>query len=357
MTSDDRYTNHSLFSEGGIEITPLEKTLDLFLNRSIMLYGSSNSGKSTIIKDMLFMLKDHIPNILVICPTNKLNHSYNGIVPDQLILDNVDEKLMIKILKRQDFSVKIYNMVNDIDTLEQLWNKMYRKDERALARMQSVYDNICHKLSDQPREAKELEKQHKNSLIVFYKKVIFRNRKYLNKCRDLSENDTIIIKHININPNLLLIIDDAAVSATTWSKYESVKELFFNGRHHHITFMIAFQDDKMLDPSLRKNAFINIFTTEKVSVSYFERSANNFSRVEKRTMTDIAKAVFNDKKLKNKNYRKLVYIKDSFPSSYYMIADLVDDFMFGSKSLIEFCDKIKRKDCDNELLEFSDFFT
>lgn len=345
----------SIFSNNDVEIAPFEKSLDLFLNRSIMLYGTSNSGKSTIIKDMLFMLKDHIPNVIVICPTNKLNHSYDDIVPKQLILDSVDEELMKRLLKRQDISVKIYNMVNNINTLEHVWSCMFKRYDYIRDRMVSSFENVSRKISNH-NQLKQLEHTHKESLIEFYKQVIARNRKYISRCKGLTENDIVIVKHININPNILLIIDDAAVSASTWSKYESVKELFFNGRHHHITFMISFQDDRLLDSYLRKNAFINIFTTEKTCNAYFGRPANNFTTKEKNYMADIANAVFEQSRSKGANYRKLVYLKDSQPSCYYMVADLVDDFVFGASSLVEYCNKIGRSGDDSDLMEFSDFF-
>ena len=121
-----------------------------------------------------------------------------------------------------------------------------------------------------------------------------------------------------------------------------------NGRHHKITFMISFQDDKLLDSGLRKNAFINIFTTEIVCNAFFQRSANNFTKQEKNKMTKLALSIFNDPKYKEKNYKKLVYIKDKNPNVYYILADYIDDFKFGSDYLHSLCDRVKRKSDSNE---------
>lgn len=117
----------SLFSNKGNEIPMFDKNVDYFLNRSIMLYGASNSGKSTIIRDILYSLKKHIPNVCVICPTNKLNGSYDGFIPKPLIHSEVSEHLLNDILKRQLLNVKIYNLANDKNKLKDLYNHMIEK--------------------------------------------------------------------------------------------------------------------------------------------------------------------------------------------------------------------------------------
>lgn len=309
------------------------------------------------------MLKNYIPNICIICPTNSLNKSYDDIVPKQLIHSEVSENLIKDILKRQDINVKMYNMANNLDRIQSIYKKLYKRNEIKLNKIINTYNDIKNKIenngnihiSEKKINLNELENMHKKTLLKFFQTEISNNLKYINKC-NIDETDRLIMKHININPNFLLIIDDAAVSASIWCKYREIKELFFNGRHHRITFMIAFQDDKLLDSSLRKNAFINIFTTEKVCNSFFERAANGFTRAEKKKMTAIADIVFNDKKLGTKNYKKLIYLKDSIPTSYYMIADCIDNFMFGSEYLIEYCNKVKKGEDAIGMLEFESYF-
>jgi hypothetical protein len=350
---DDR----SLYAPSGTEIPVFSKDIDYFLNRSVMLYGASNSGKSTIIRDILHKLKDYIPNVCVICPTNNLNGSYNGLIPKPLIHTEVKENLLDDILKRQEVNVKIFNLINNLDKLEFLYKNLYKKDNLKLQKILSSYDSVKSKLTEIGSGKKfELEIVHKKELKKFYKHEIHKNIKYLDKM-DLSKNDKILIKHIYINPNFLLIIDDAAVNATTWCKFNSVKELFFNGRHHRVTFMIAFQDDKLLESSLRKNAFINIFTTDKVCNAFFERPANNFTRAEKNKMIDLVNAVFKEKKSDGKkNYKKLVYLRECTPTTYYMEAGLVEDFKFGSEYLINYCNKIQKDEREIDMDDFQDFF-
>jgi energy-coupling factor transporter ATP-binding protein EcfA2 len=351
----------SIFTNDGEEIPLFDKKYSYFLNKSIILYGSSGSGKSMIMRDILYILKDHIPNMVVIAPTNHLNKSFDDIIPSQLIFPDVTEELIQNIFKRQKTVVKLYNMVNDITKLEQIYNKLAQLSDNFIKnKIINSYNQIKYKY-DQNEELhivekkiklKELEDVHKKSLIEFYKKIInrYRNQIMNNQSLQIKFDDIEfkIIKCININPNFLLILDDCAYNANVWSKYIEIKEIFMNGRHHKITFMISFQDDKLLDSGLRKNAFINIFTTEIVCNAFFQRSANNFTKQEKNRITKLANCIFNDPKLKDKNYKKLVYIKDKNPNVYYILADYIENFKFGSGYLHNLCNKVKRKDDSNE---------
>lgn len=346
----------TIYTEDNNEIPLFQKKASDFLNKSIILYGSSGSGKSMIIRDILYILKDHIPNVLVIAPTNHLNKSFDDIIPTQLIFPEVTEELIQNVFKRQKAIVKLYNMVNDIKKLENIYNKISQQNEQTIKyRLISSYNSIKLKYTsnnelnivEKKIKLKELEDLHKKSLMEFYKKIInkyrnliINNKSYQNKFDDTEYN---IIKCININPNFILIFDDCGYNANIWSKYTEIKEMFMNGRHHKITFMMSFQDDKLLDSGLRKNAFINIFTTEIVCNSFFQRSANNFTKQEKNKMQKLAQYVFNDSKLKDKNYKKLVYIKDKNPNVLYILADYVEYFKFGSEFLHDLCNKVKKK--------------
>ena len=259
----------SLYTDDKEEVPLFDKNYKYFLNKSIVLYGASASGKSMIMRDILYLLKDYIPNMCVISPTNNLNKSYDDIIPSQLIYPEVTEDLIKKIFNRQKIAVKIFNLTNDIGKLQSLYTKMPYKNNDKLKVLLDCYNTVKNKLSsndvmhvsEKKIQMQKLDDQHIKTLTSFYKKIIHDN-KYSIEYNKFDDLELKIINYININPNFLIIIDDAAVSANIWSKYQEVKELFFNGRHHKITFMISFQDDKLLESSLRKNAFINIFTTE-----------------------------------------------------------------------------------------------
>jgi energy-coupling factor transporter ATP-binding protein EcfA2 len=325
------------------EIPIFDRSVDYFLNRSVILYGASNSGKSTIMKDILSILRPHIPNVCVICPTNELNGSYNEIIPKPLIHPEVTEQLLDDILKSQSLNVKLHNIANDMSKLEQIYNQLSICDPE-IKKLKDAYEFVSKKTSNLAK----LQSAHSLAMINTYKKAISRS----NRHNILSESDKVVVKHININPNFLIIIDDAAVSANKWCKFNSTKELFFNGRHHKITFMIAFQDDKPLDSMLRKNAFINIFTTEQVCNTYFNRPANNFTKREK-TLAEIASSkTFNDNSDK---YKKLVYLREADNKFRFYTAQVNEDFVFGSAALIKYCELVIRNNSEFNVCEFEKF--
>lgn len=56
-----------------------------------------------------------------------------------------------------------------------------------------------------------------------------------------------------VNPRLLLVMDDCLSSKKEWVNEKSIKELFFNGRHYQITYILTIQDPMGLPPELRRN--------------------------------------------------------------------------------------------------------
>jgi Cdc6-like AAA superfamily ATPase len=106
----------------GGQIPPIEG-IDYFLNRSIIVYGPTNSGKSVIITHILKQLREKIPNVIVICPTNNMNHVYTGLVPDQLIHSEVTPELIKNIVKKQEAGGEIYNTVY-LNFVQQVMNDL-----------------------------------------------------------------------------------------------------------------------------------------------------------------------------------------------------------------------------------------
>jgi hypothetical protein len=52
---------------------------------------------------------------------------------------------------------------------------------------------------------------------------------------------------------LMLIMDDCMSSKGTWLKDPNILELFFNGRHHHLSFILTMQFSLGIPPELRSN--------------------------------------------------------------------------------------------------------
>lgn len=346
----DSYLNVS----ADIKVKYLEKSAKYYLNRSTILFGASNSGKSTILVEILYLLKNHVPNIFVFAPTAEANNAFDGFIPSPLIYKTVEITILKEIYKRQQASTKIYNTVNDIPALRTLFERV--ADNKSIDVAKLTYANanaiIQRKKNDininfvEKRsvisEVKEVRDEY---LVKLYKHTIRTNRKRL-KNMGISDKEKYIIKYLDFNPNCVVVLDDCGAILKKFQKEEVVKKIIFQGRHNYINIILTLQDDLNLDSSIKKNSFVNIFTTSRCAAAYFERGSNSFSKKEKECAAKIINYIFTPSA--KKDYKKLVYLRDEMNPFRYTIADLYDNFRFGSPSLWKMCDRIavEKNACD-----------
>jgi hypothetical protein len=69
-------------------------------NPSMCMIAKRRSGKSWLIRDLLFRLKD-IPAGIIICPTERMNRFYGEFFPETFIYHKFDENTVEKLLARQ----------------------------------------------------------------------------------------------------------------------------------------------------------------------------------------------------------------------------------------------------------------
>ena len=60
------------------------------IGKNTILYGESGTGKSTIIIDILYHLKDIIPSCIIISPTESANGTFTDIIPNLMIDSRAD---------------------------------------------------------------------------------------------------------------------------------------------------------------------------------------------------------------------------------------------------------------------------
>lgn len=329
----------------------------IFLHKSIILYGSSGSGKTVLIKHILHLLKNDIPQIIVINPTNKLNNSYTNIVPRPLIYDEINEDLFKIIYDKQAMSRQVYDRAQKIEPLYELFKKCASPTEKEhYIKMSNIYrdtrENIENKVKhiiDKKSQQKQLKTAHQDSIRIFLKQTIHKNKRILESSshrNSITPEELQLIKYLYYNPNLLLLFDDCAASFKNWGRNPSVNELFFNGRHFYVTTLMSFQSDTILPPDLRSNTFISIFTTKQCALSFFENKKNGISKTDIKLFNKYIDTIFNKNEDGN-NFQKLCYFKnDSDNMIQYIIADVFDTFRFGSPSLWEYCDQIQKNTID-----------
>ena len=76
--------------------------------------------------------------------------------------------------------------------------------------------------------------------------------------------------------SLMLIMDDCMSSKGTWVKDENILELFFNGRHHHISFILTMQYAVGIPPEMRSN-FDYIFLLAEDFISNQKRLYEHYA--------------------------------------------------------------------------------
>ena len=72
-----------------------------FLNPRIVMIAPSGSGKSWIVRNVLYCLKD-IPCGTIIAPTDKMTKFYDDFIPSSYIYHEYKENIIPKVLRRQE---------------------------------------------------------------------------------------------------------------------------------------------------------------------------------------------------------------------------------------------------------------
>lgn len=348
-------TNKDLSLEDGTNLKWFNNDYNCFLNKTSIIYGRTQSGKSTIIDEIMFLLKDYIAIPFVICQSSITISSspYFGKLPNNCIKSGVTKEWLENFMEMQKGKAAIYKTANDIKTLKNLFNKIKTSESgEAEAAIQQYGERYVRNISanvrldfgqkrDQITNINNIQELH---LVTLYKKSIRKNKFTLENNSTLAPDERCCVNYLDFNPNTMLIFDDCAASFKKWVKEStSIKEMFYNGRHYYITQIISSQDDKELESELRKNALVSIFTTQQAATANFERKSNSYSKSEIKRAELCARRVFSTSDNLAKNYKKLVYLQNGDINPFcYTIATIHDNFRIG-------CDAVW--DLDTKILE------
>ena len=147
--------------------------------------------------------------------------------------------------------------------------------------------------------------------------------------------------------SLMLIMDDCMSSKGEWTKDKNITELFFNGRHHHISFILTMQYSIGIPPEMRSN-FDYIFLLAEDIISnrkrLYEHYAGMFSTF------DIFQQVFSSI---TDNYGVMVinnriHSKDITEKVFWYKAKEIPNFQSGNKKFIEYHNKYYDKNWDKQ---------
>lgn len=323
-----------------------------FLNVLTILYGPSGSGKSSIIMHILNTIRDVVPMGIVCCPTNASNGDYDKIIPAECIYDDLTADLMKKIFIRQSNVLAMYNMVRDIEIIKPLFklisddvatakiSKLDKLIRDSINKVKSIYDQ-----DEVESVIEDLQTRYQKKVVKIMRACIKDNRHIL-AGMELTEMQKSILNNLEINPNILLIIDDCAASIKEWRDLEETKQLFFQGRHFKVTTILTMQNESIIPVPLRSNAHISIFTTKKIVTTYFLKASSGAGPEERKWIEKIATVIFAPSDDNNRpNYKKLVVFGNIIATEdklQYMIATPRRK-RFGSSATWEMCNRMRRE--------------
>jgi len=328
-----------------LDLPTLKLDYKLFLDRSITLYGASGTGKSAIIIDILKQLKGHANQILVFSPTDPSNKTYSsGVVPTPLIHYEFDIELIERIWQRQEMMATAHVRANNFTIIETLFNKLRLTTMNGVmnriraSKMEHINEIRDTYFDEKARKTKiaAIEEKYQELIVAIYKKTITDN-KHLLPDNTLTPEERFVKRWMNLNPRLVLIFDDCASELKKFEKHPTVRKLFYQARHNKITLIIACQDDKDIESSLRKNSFISVFTTDACANAFFTRKANDFPKTIQKRVDLYCSAMRWDEPY----FEKMVYVRRE-NKVYKFVAEIHEDFQFCSSSVRDYCRSIER---------------
>jgi len=305
----DPYNN-----EDDIETFTLDKKI--MINRSIVLYGASDTGKSAFITNILEALKDSMDQLYICAGNDECMRTYENIGFKPFMHKGFSTEFIKELWDRQEALTTVYRKVNkhveelaykikDINTIRHL-EFIKKTKQQKLKEIEEKYKNNVDKKEMELIECGEL---WDGFITLFCKKSINENQHKL-VMQDLSETDAYTLKYLNCNPRCLLIIDDCVAQIQETKNKAILYSMFMEGRHKNITFVMALQDDKALISELRKNAFFSIFTTRQCATALFHRGSNSYSKDMKKKADNAIEKVFGKGDKDNAvNLDKLVFFR------------------------------------------------
>lgn len=354
-----------LVTETGHKVAGLQPTATMFMDKTIVAYGPSGTGKTVIVKNIMRILSGHIDQILLIAPTEPSNRSYAGFIDQPLIhyrlhlpdpSDKKDNEMkgglrfLQAILKRQEMMAAIYTRANNPDVLAHLYSRLPRADraeglqyiEGINSKRTRILEQVRKQYAAEPGrcedKVKEVNDKFKKMLVLIYKKYIAPRYADLYARGDLSEDERYSLCYLHFNPRLLLIFDDCAAQLKPYFNKDVFRLLFYQNRHSFITVIVCCQDDTDMPANLRKNAFISFFTEQIVCLSNFERTTNKFPKTTKTYVNEIVNDVFASLT------RKLAYIREDSKRIHFYYIDFPYPVKkrFGSDAFHELCGAVEQ---------------
>ncbi len=341
-------------------IPPLKRDYNNFLDKTTFIFGGTGSGKTTICEDILYLIKDYVPNMLFVVPDSS-SEVYKQKAPAMCIKEDLDKTTIANLWKRQKDATEVYNIANSIINMESVFKLVASKHEQLELIAITVNVNTTIKkindsnlsVIDKKQQISEMEDVFKNKKIAIFKRTIYKYMSHLKEMgskKQLTNDQMVVINYLDFNPRFCLVIDDKTENIGTWFSYFKKSEenpfeaMFFKNRWNYLTIIIVAHDDIYIPPSIRKNSRVTIYTTGNALVSSLGRTGNGFTNSQKKYATRCSDRLFSGSDdVNKKGHQKLCYIREDVHPFRYVIADRHPPFKLCSASLWELNDNLPKK--------------
>jgi ElaB/YqjD/DUF883 family membrane-anchored ribosome-binding protein len=337
---------HQVFRAGGRDITYFRGKVDDYLDMTTVVLGGTGTGKSTIIKDIIYLCKDYVPLYLVLCnQTSAVMYERLGI-PKEAIKQDLGPDVWKSVYERQMVVTHLYKVARDPDVLEKLCRRVCRSISDDIAKIKNYAKNLMEERGNLSEDAKDALKDKVNSRIVdLCHTTIEKERDRISLIRNqLSDDEQTAFLNYKLNPKFMIVVDDRTELIKKWIKdCEKIKDgnpidgIFFAGRHFHISLVIAAHAEIAIPLKFRTNARVIFYTSGPVLLTATKRGNFAGTDEDKLVAKTLATDVFDDKKSGEKKHRKVCYMQNE-PSDTkwrYTVAKQHGPFTVGCDAMRE----------------------
>jgi hypothetical protein len=330
-----------------------------FLNKSTALYGKSNSGKSSVMRDILLQIREYVSMGYVFSMTEDQNDSFKDIVPRAAIFTDFSQddvtKFIIQFWQRQKAAVKTYKRATQPSVLVKLYRRVAGKRDDEMLKMirkyrQKIKERFDKKINKcRPEEKGYYETQQKQVLstiddtqVEFFRRVIKKHKKEINKS-SLSKDEKYTLQYIGFRPHAVLVFDDCIHTFTTsFQNKAEFRSLFVMGRHNYITVILAVHLRSNLQKTINENVANAIFCSKSIAANTAE-NMDSSCRDEVREFQECIRTIYNP----SEPFRKMCYISNCPDPFRWIIAefhpfepDEAKRKYIGSRYFVNYCKKV-----------------
>lgn len=298
-----------------------------FLCKNTVIAGTSGTGKSYLLNDILRCLSPHVLQLKVYSGTadeDRLFPMYNYTNRSSIkkVLDVPDIK---RIFDKASELTSMYNRCTDFRVLEKtckfLLEKYPNYESSKAKEFMLRINKIDRQIEKSQRLTLEETGNYKDQLSKLYKKYITEYKKVLSKKGIQIKNAAIqrVLMFVNFNRNIVIVLNDLTDEFSQLTKQErgEFEKIFNKGRHMGITFIMLIHKWDAVGTNIRNSAQNVIFTGTELAHSF--TTLQGIRGANLKTFTNAIEGVIaRDRELpkEERRYSCLLYDKDMLKFSF-----------------------------------------